>query len=247
MIKIGCCGFPKAIEKYAKQFKLVEVQSTFYKLPLIKTVEKWRNIVPTDFEFTIKCFQGISHPTNSPTWKRSGLNENEIKRLSDKVGFLRPTSEVLSFWNETLQVCKTLKSKICLIQLPSSFKENEENKKNMKKFFSSIKRDEISIAIELRGWSDKGIEEVCKVFDLIDVCDPFARQPTFFSKKKIAYFRLHGSPPGKRMYSYKYTRKDLESLLKKINEIKRSVKEVYCLFNNIYMWKNAKQFQFLNL
>jgi len=244
-MKIGCCGFPTGIEKYAKKFKLVETQSTFYKLPSAEVVKRWRREVPPNFEFTVKGFQGISHTVLSPTWKRSGLKKEELERLSNKVGFLRPTEEVFEFWRRTLEVCRWLGASVCVVQLPASFKENEENRRNLREFFSSAERG-VHIALELRGWSERGIKEVCAEFDLLDVCDPFRRLPCHFGSAGIAYLRLHGSPPGKTMYRHKYTDQDLLWLAEQLKGIERAgVKEIYCLFNNMYMFEDAGRFRAL--
>jgi uncharacterized protein YecE (DUF72 family) len=239
-IYVGCCGFAKGMKKYFQEFSIVEIQSTFYRLPQLKTVERWRKNAPENFVFTIKAFQALSHPTTSPTWRRSGFKESELNELKNKVGYLRPTKYVFNFWNKTLEICKILNSPICLIQLPKSFRDISENLKNAEKFFSKIKRNRVKIAVELRGWGEKNIKALCKKFELIDCCDPFARLPVYLTKKKIAYLRLHGSPPGKQMYNYKYTKKDLEKLKILIEKIK--AKEIYILFNNIAMYDSAKQF-----
>jgi uncharacterized protein YecE (DUF72 family) len=241
-IFVGCCGWAVGMKKYFQEFSLIELQSTFYKLPQTKTVQAWREKAPANFTFTVKVFQGVTHPTSSPTWKKSGLSEEEIKKLNGKVGFLRPTKEVFDFWNKNLEICKILNSPVCLIQLPASFKENEENVKNAEKFFSKIKRNGISIALELRGWSKEGFEKICKKFDLISCVDPLKDDPLCFSKKRIAYFRLHGSyEKGRINYKYKYTAEDLKVLKEKIESLR--VKEVYCFFNNVWMYEDAKKFQ----
>ncbi|MEM7821277.1 MAG: DUF72 domain-containing protein [Candidatus Aenigmatarchaeota archaeon] len=239
-IKVGCCGFPGGIKKYFQEFRVVEVQSTFYKLPQLKTAQKWRKMAPKDFIFCLKCFQGITHPVSSPTWRRSGIKD--LERIKDKVGFLMPTKEVFCFWNQTLEICKILNSPVCLIQLPASFKENEENLKNAEKFFSEIEKDEISIALELRGWSKEEFKNLCKKFDLISCVDPLKEDPLYFSKKKIAYFRLHGSyEKGGINYNYKYNKKELVELKKRIKNLK-SVEKAFLFFNNIFMLENAKEF-----
>ncbi|HIC91498.1 MAG TPA: DUF72 domain-containing protein, partial [Syntrophaceae bacterium] len=70
MIKVGCCGFPKAKGIYYQQFKVVEIQQTFYQIPRVSTVQKWREEAPPDFEFTLKAWQLITHPSQSPTYRR---------------------------------------------------------------------------------------------------------------------------------------------------------------------------------
>ena len=241
-IHVGCCGFALGKKKYFQTFSLVEVQSTFYKFPQLKTVQKWRNEAPDDFVFTVKCYQGITHPITSPTWRRSGLKETELEKLREKVGFLKPSKEVFSFWKRTLEICKILQSPICLIQLPSSFKENEENFLNAETFFENIERDDIAIALELRGWSENGFKSLCKKFDLISCVDLFVSKPLWFSRKKIGYFRLHGSyERGRINYKYKYSVSDFKNLEREIKNLKK-LKEIFLLWNNIYMKEDALRF-----
>jgi len=51
MIKVGCCGFPKAKKKYYTHSPVVEVQQTFYHPPRVGTCERWRAQAPPGFEF----------------------------------------------------------------------------------------------------------------------------------------------------------------------------------------------------
>lgn len=60
-----------SLRDYPRSFDVLEVQSTFYRLPMLKTAERWRSVVPKTFDFTIKAFQGIRHPISIPTWKRA--------------------------------------------------------------------------------------------------------------------------------------------------------------------------------
>lgn len=221
-MKIGCCGwgylnpkefgikdwkkkFRSKLACYASLFDLVEVNSTFYKLPKVKTAKRWLKEargVNKKFEFTIKANQIITH--------------------IDKFG-----KRSLKIFRDTSQVARALDSKIILIQTPRSLKDDEVIKRKVVKFFSKIKWDG-KLVIEPRGFSDEFIKDVCKKFDLIHCVDPFAKKPL---TKGLYYFRLHGKPPGKRMYYYRYTEKDLKSL--------RIPKNSYVLFNNIWMYESA--------
>jgi len=77
-----------------------------------------------------------------------------------------------------------------------------------------------------------------KKFNLIYSFDPFAAKPLWSSG--IAYLRLHGSPPGRAMYSYKYTRQDLLRLKNLVESTQ--AKRVYVMFNNISMFNDARAF-----
>ena len=144
-------------------------------------------------------------------------------------GYIRKLNDLMSILNYGVYVgCYGFpirmekyfqKFSVVEIQLPASFKENEENIKNAEKFFSKIERDEISVSLELRGWGKEGFKSLCKKFDLISCVDPFASEPVYFSSRKIAYFRLHGSyEKGRINYKYKFTDKDLQELKKLLKD-----------------------------
>ena len=235
--KIGCCGFPIAKERYFKNFNLVEIQQTFYKIPSKALLKKWHQAAPKDFEFTVKCFQGVTHPITSRTWLRAG----KITGKKANYGNLQPTKEVFAAWQDTLEAAKILNSKIILIQLPASFIDSKTNQANAEKFFKrALKNKEIKIAFEPRGWQAKAIKKFCQKFNLIHCVDPFVAMPEFIGD--IAYFRLHGKYINKRIiYNYRYTLAELKNLKSKLEKIK--AKEIYVLFNNLYMWQNAMEFK----
>ncbi|OYT42779.1 MAG: hypothetical protein B6U78_00040 [Candidatus Aenigmarchaeota archaeon ex4484_224] len=236
-IFVGCCGFCESQKNYFKDFKTIEIQKTFYQLIDEKLAKKWKEKASKEFIFNLKVFQGISHPAEMPTWRRSNL---DFEKLKGKVGFLKPTKEVFEFWKKMIKVAKILEAKVLVIQMPKKFENNQENWENAEKFFEKIERRDFLIGIELRGWNDKERKKFCKKFELIDIVDPFANRAQHLTKKKVFYFRLHGSPPGKKMYSYKYTKKDFEFLIKEIKSLK--FKEGFVMFNNIFMKDDAKEF-----
>ena len=245
LIKVGCCGWAVrgGKEAYFRVFNLIELQDTFYKLPKISTAEKWRSIAPNSFEFTLKAWQVITHPPTSPTWKRAKL---KIKpNMKDKYGFLRPTEENFRAWEQTLNICRALKAKICVFQTPPSFGFSNKNVENVKNFFSSISRNGISLAWEPRGtWNNHLdiVKKLCDSLDLIHVVDVFRRMPV--SSHSTCYIRLHGIGKGEVNYKYKYTDDDLMTLLNKVKELfNLGYAEVYVLFNNVYMADDALRFK----
>ena len=69
---------------------------------------------------------------------------------------------------------------------------------------------------------------------------PLFHEPAFVGD--TIYFRLHGKPY--LNYKYKYEKEDFENLLKTIsNVIDQGAKQVYILFNNIYMVDDAETFK----
>jgi uncharacterized protein YecE (DUF72 family) len=49
------------LSMYARSFNIVEVDSTFYSLPRISTVEQWREKTPEGFLFSVKLPKKITH------------------------------------------------------------------------------------------------------------------------------------------------------------------------------------------
>lgn len=243
MIKLGCCGwgfYKGGLKAYSREFQLVEVQQTFYKLPMLRTALKWREEVPESFEFTVKAFQAITHSPTSPTWRRSGIKVEEGKE--NEYGFLRPTSQNLRAWDQTREICEALKAKICVIQCPPTFNCTAENIRNMRKFFSEIDRGGLFLAWEPRGdWKDhpKEIRTLCRELDLIHVVDVMRRDS--LSEHPVFYTRLHGLNPREYDYNYRYKDAELRQLAKKLQSLEGSHREVYCMFNNFNMYQDTKR------
>lgn len=227
-LKIGCCGFPIARGKYYKKFSVVEVQATFYDFIKPETLKKWRSEAPKDFEFVLKASQFITHPANSPTYKRA--KHTKDLKLKD-LGNFQPTNEVFRCFKTLIEYAETLKSKVIIFQTPPSFSPEKDNINNMEKFFDKIERKGYTFGWEPRGkWRPEEIKRVCEKLDLIDVVDPFLRESTY---GKISYYRLHGGED----YRHKFTDEELKGLAERIKG-----KEGYVMFNNITSFEDAQRF-----
>ncbi len=201
MLKIGTCGWGYIPEKGDKLinyintgYDAVEINYSFYRIPKLSTVKKWRkkaDKINEEFEFTLKVYKGITH----------------LDRLRDKS---------FEYFNIMKELGKVLRSKVLLFQFPHSFKPTKENIEQFKIFFSTIDRENFKIAVELRWekeWNKKIVRPLFRDLNLIHAVDPLRQN--YFSDT-IHYYRLHGF--GKRMYDYQYSDQELKELLKKVNE-----------------------------
>lgn len=237
-LHIGCCGwsylreqdfsqclsqrYTSKLQAYAQLFDIVEINSTFYRIPRLTTAQKWRqdsSAVNPGFEFTIKAYQGITH----------------IHRFG---------KEARAQFQQCKAVANALDARLMLFQSPASFKPMPENIKKLNTFFSSIERDNLIIVWEPRGsWyeSERLIAEVCEENDLVHCVDPFRNQPLVFGRSNTAYFRLHGF--GKpSMYNYDFSLQELDNLRGMVDTLSKSVKNIYILFNNALCYSNALDF-----
>jgi uncharacterized protein YecE (DUF72 family) len=230
-IKIGCCGFPVSKKKYFESFSVVEIQQTFYQPPDLSLAKKWRMESPDDFEYTLKAWQLITHEPKSPTYKK--LKMEIAKEKEKNYGSFKWTEEVQMAWEKTKEIADALDARIIVFQCPASFEPTDENKKNIKRFFSNIKRERFVFAWEPRGrWLPEDIGPTCKELDLVHVADPFYGHSTY---GKIPYYRLHG----KGGYGYKYTEDDI----RRLKDFARWKRDSYFMFNNVYMFEDAMAFK----
>ncbi len=159
---------------------------------------------------------------------------------SKNVGLLRPSGGVLHFWRLTVREAELLGARFILIQLPRSFKETEESFANAEGFFSMIERDSFEIAVELRGWSERGIRRFVREFEVIDVTDPLVRIP--LHRGETNYYRLHGRyEDGRIVYVHWYSEEELKKARDRIVGWNHSESFVY--FNNSNMCDDAKRFR----
>ena len=229
-IIVGCCGWAVKQAEYYQRFPAVELQQTFYKLPQIKTVERWRNEAPEGFIFTLKAWQVITHPASSPTYRKAGIQLDE--QAKKRVGFFKPTDEVMEAWEKTRKIAEILQAAVVVFQCPASFKPTDENIENLRQFFRAVGEQDFALAWEPRGeWPEDVIKELCTELGLVHIVDPFVAKPL---AGRIVYFRLHGIGG----YRYKYSDEELGRLFEMCPKRKRA----YVMFNNVYMAEDAERF-----
>lgn len=255
MIRIGTCGYSRyqpgrnwkaryrdKLQAFAHAFSCIELNRTFYKLPMVKTARKWREEVPEDFVFTVKAWQAITHPTSGVTWRKrkEKLSEEQARQFGD----LNPHLLVLEAWEETCAVARALESPVLLIQTPSAFGPSEENIANLRSFLSEADRHGLDIAWEPRGaWNEELdlVAELCEELRIIHVVDIMRREPR--SGGNLAYLRLHGLNERETDYDYDYSEEELGEIAGRLRSLERRYKTVYCMFNNYEMYPNARRLQ----
>lgn len=160
---------------------------------------------------------------------RTSIPRSKQKRY----GAFKPTDEVFAAWTRTQEIADALQAKIIVFQSPASFEPTRENKRNLRRFFTLIASEQYTFVWEPRGaWSANEIRSLCQELGLVHCVDAFQSEPTF---GKIRYYRLHG----RGGYRYKYTLADLRLL----RDLVRGIKDVYCMFNNMFMYEDALAFQ----
>jgi uncharacterized protein YecE (DUF72 family) len=190
--------------------------------------------VRTRFEFTLKAFQGITHPADSPTWRRNPRALQNVK--PGQVGLLRLTDFTRKSWNETVEVAKALNARVVVVQMPPSFEGNEANLQRISDFFGTVETGIIP-AVEFRHetWTDKleEVRDLMRGYNGIVVTDPLKMK---VPNQVMQYHRLHGID-GFTNYRHRYSDGELKQLMRKLGST-----ETYVLFNNFAMREDAERF-----
>ena len=229
-VNIGTCGFGISKHEFADLLSTVEIQHTFYQPPMISTLERWREEMPKDFEFTLKAWQLITHESSSPTYKR--LKKKLTEKEAAEAGYFKPTDIVGEAWETTRACALALRAKTILFQCPAKFVLTKVNVKNITSFFNSIDRGKFNLAWEPRGdWDPELVKTICTDLDLWHTVDPFKQQS---ATPKRCYFRLHGIGG----WRYKYEDGELEELASMLPAKGSS----YVFFNNREMREDAMRF-----
>jgi uncharacterized protein YecE (DUF72 family) len=216
---------------YYAQFRLVEVQQTFYQPPRPATLARWRDAAPARFEFTLKAWQPITHPATSPTWRRL----RDRPEHPETAGNFRPSAAVGEAWDRTRDAARLLQAGIVVFQCPASFTPEKLQVGDMRRFFRSRERDGLRFAWEPRGdWPENLIETLCRDLDLIHCVNPLTQRTVTGG---TAYFRLHG------VTGYRYRHSDDD--LRRLADLCAGFDEAYCLFNNMTMVEDAARFMAL--
>ncbi len=161
----------RSLVAYSRLFDFVEVNSTFYQIPNLKTVESWRQQVPPHFEFSVRCNSDLTH----------------------KYQF-QASEQTCKILDQIVTICKTLRAEILHMQTPSSFLPTEENARLLQSFLSSVNPRGVRIALELRGSNQALTRDFIRVMqdhDMIHSVDLSKNeQPAYESD--MLYTRLFG-------------------------------------------------------
>lgn len=233
-MKLGMCGFTIGAAAYMKQFRVVEVQQTFYDPPPLATVQKWRAQAPEEFEFTMKAWQVITHFGTSRTYRR--LRREFSDRERGEAGGFRLNDTTLRAWSTTLEAAAALRVTAILFQCPASFKATEQNVASMRAFFATIQRPaNVRLLWEPRGpWPDGLTLSLCRDLGLLHAVDPFIRASL---TPELLYWRLHGN----KSHYANYTDDELREIITWLAE--NEGVDAYVLFNNIPRVKDVKRFR----
>lgn len=220
-IRIGCagwalrpqhaCHFSDAgthLQRYARTFNAVEINSCFYRPHRRSTYERWAASVPDDFRFAVKLPKEITH----------------VRRFDDVEAILDRFIEETSGLGAKLGPI--------LIQLPPKFEFDADLSR---RFISELRsRFSGDVVWEPRHatWFSGEVEKLFSEQRVSRVAADPARVPEAAlpgGSRELVYFRLHGSP---RIYYSKYSDEFIGETARQIRAAQNAGSNAWCIFDN---------------
>jgi len=208
-------SFPKAFQSksrlnyYSSLFNTLEVNSSFYKVPMYTTFEKWSHDVPDDFRFSVKLSKNITHTKDL---------HSDLDLIDD---FLNAAAGMGN------------KKGCLLVQFPG--KITMEYFKEVENIIERIAQRESQwrIAIEFRhnSWYIGETYQMLDEYDASLVLHDMPKSKVLENKNKanFVYMRFHGL---KGDYRGSYTDGFLKEKASQIKGWLKEGKDVYAYFNN---------------
>lgn len=225
---------PVTLNEYAQHLPTVEVDTFFYALPQVTTIQNWLAEVPESFQFIVKAHQGM-------TLHERGQEKGELEQLFNRY---RKTVAPLVAAGQL---------KTVLFQFPPYFDASPQDIEYLR--LVRLWMGNLPIAIELRNqtWyrpgTLKSLLAFCRElhFTLVAADEPHGTVTSVpfvlaTTNPDLVMMRLHGQNTEgwinqgkswrKTRTLYKYSSAELQAFCDQINQLTPQPKELCVVFNN---------------
>jgi uncharacterized protein YecE (DUF72 family) len=239
---------------YAERFDAVEVNSTFYAIPSVQTVESWAEETPGDFTFDVKLHRLLSRHSADLKSLPPALRDDAVTNARGRVELTERLEAALA--NEIATAVGPLGDKLAtfLLQLSPAF---EPRRNELDELAGLVRRLDATapVAIELRNrfWlTDRRREDTLRWFEehgaafvCVDAPEG-SNAPTLMpnldvvTRDDVAYLRAHGRNlegylRGRSVaerFAYRYDDEELEELGERAGRLAEEASVVRMMFNN---------------
>ncbi|WP_165226428.1 DUF72 domain-containing protein [Aquisphaera insulae] len=194
------------LDAYARAFRSVEVNNTFYRWPREEVFATWRERSPNGFIFSVKASRGLT----------------QFRKLNDPVPWLERMEAGLSRLEE--------KRGVTLYQLPPHFPIHLDRLDEFLSVVPSGRRT--AIEFRHRTWD---VEETFGILERHHAAYCIMSGANLPCVLRVTagfvFVRLHG-PDDQRLYAGSYSEADLRWWADRIGEWRSQGRDVYAYFNN---------------
>ncbi len=213
-------------DRYAEHFNAVEVNYTYYRMPVARTMESMVRRSPEGFVFWVKANKSTTHEGDRST----------IEPFLAELAPVRESERLIGV----------------LLQFPQSFHRTVDNRKYLASAIAEF-GDATRLAVEFRhrSWAHpstvEGLRErnaAMVIPDVPDIRGLFRHSPTITGP--VGYLRPHSRDAGKwysgaaLRYDYSYSREELAGFLEQWEACEDQAEQIYVFFNNCHRGQAAE-------
>lgn len=217
-------GTPRSrmLDEYVHHFDVVEINSSYYRVPDPRMFARMEEKTPPGFEFVVKLYKGMTHEI-----------ADDDSMYGAFIDSIAPLKEAEKFGGY-------------LAQFPWKFKRGRDAEAHLAALRERLGDDPLFVEFRHDSWIDR------ETFDLLRslgigycaVDEPHLKglvPPVVAATTETGYVRFHGRNAknwwgrgGGDRYDYDYSTKELSEWSDKLLKLEEKVKKVYAFFNNCH-------------
>jgi len=216
------------LEYYAREFPVVEVNSTYYGIPKPATTAGLARRSPAGFRFVVKLHQSMTHEPK--------LDRAKVREFLDAIEPLKQAGKFDGL----------------IAQFPWRFRRDEAGKAHLEELRDALPGEPLHVEFRNDSWAHPKLESWLRERSLgyvaVDEPDlPGLMPPIAILTTDTAYVRFHGrnsqawwGPKGVDRYDWNYSERELGEWLEKITKLAEQAKRTYLFFNNCHAGQAAR-------
>src|SRR5213083_3163202 len=209
----GCGYFSGGLEAYARGFRFVEVNVSFYRRIPEATARRWRSRVPDDFVFALKANQAITH--------------------TDR---LRASARARAAFSHDLRIARILRSPFLILETPPGLRFDAVQVAGLREL-AGMSGDGLRLGLEPRAYRQRKLPEALRrtmgqdrVLGVVDLSQGPPRIPD-----EVVYTRLFGPGPA-NVYQFD------DAELRAIDRASGDAVRAAFTFHGVRMYTDAARF-----
>lgn len=240
---------------YAQHFEMVEVNSTFYSVPDVRTVQRWSAVTPAGFVFDVKLHQLFSFHSTPAKLLPPELQQ---RAETDAKGKVNPTpgliEELMELFLRPISILRQGgKVGVLLLQLSPAFSPRKHELTELEPVIEMLSDYRLAIELRNRNWVVN--DQLQTTIDFlrnrriafVNVDAPATDHFTIMradlnetTNPAVSYLRLHGRNArayltGKTVaarFDYDYSDEEIEDVAERSRNLAGEADEVHVVFNN---------------
>lgn len=216
------------LDEYVRHFDVVEINSSYYRVPSAAMFERMERKTPDGFEFVVKLYKSLTHEIDD--------DASVYRSFAEAVSPLREAGKFGGY----------------LAQFPWKFRNNAEARAHLKRLRDGLPDAPLFVEFRHDSWVVPHTFEFLRRNGLgyCSVDEPNLKglvPPLVEATTDTGYVRLHGrnarnwwgKGEGDR-YDYDYSTEELKEWSGKVLSLEEKVKKVYAFFNNCHAGHAAR-------